>query len=51
MIYELDGAVAHLDGLNENRLRHIFETFHEGWDYQTRPEAVRKHFARWKSRR
>jgi hypothetical protein len=28
---ELDAVVAHLYGLEEKHLRHIFETFHEGW--------------------
>ena len=38
MIYELDAVVAHLYTLHELQLVHIFETFHEGWDYQTRLE-------------
>ena len=44
MVYELDAAVAHLYGLNEAQLVHIFETFHEGWDYQDRLDATLKHF-------
>ena len=32
MIYELDAVVAHLYGLSEPQLRHVFETFHEGWE-------------------
>jgi hypothetical protein len=47
MIAELDAVVAHLYGLNEKQLGHIFETFHEGWDYEPRLNAVRKHFQRW----
>lgn len=31
-IAELDAAVAHLYGLTESHLRHVFETFQEGWD-------------------
>jgi hypothetical protein len=31
MICELDAVVALLYGLDEKHLRHIFETFHEGW--------------------
>ncbi len=50
MIHELDAVVAHLYGLSEAQLRHIFETFHEGWDYRPRLEAVLEHFARWASR-
>lgn len=44
MICELDAVVAHLYGLSERQLTHIFETFHEGWDYHTRLRAVLKHF-------
>jgi len=44
MIHELDAVVAHLYGLSENQLRHIFETFHEGWDYGLCLEATLKHF-------
>lgn len=42
---------AHLYGLSEDQLRHIFEAFHEGWDCEPRFEAVRKHFLRWQSSR
>jgi hypothetical protein len=44
MIAELDAVVAHLYGLTEKQLGHIFETFHEGWDYETRLSAVLRHF-------
>ncbi|WP_311029385.1 Eco57I restriction-modification methylase domain-containing protein [Mesorhizobium koreense] len=44
MIDELDAVVAHLYGLSEDQLRHIFETFHEGWDWEPRFQAVAKHF-------
>jgi len=47
MIYELDAVVAHLYGLTEPQLRHIFETFHEGWDYTARLEATLKHYRTW----
>ncbi len=49
MIYELDAVVAHLYGLKQKHLVHIFETFHEGWDYQSRLDATLKHFRKWKS--
>jgi hypothetical protein len=49
MIHELDAVVAHLYGLNENQLRHIFETFHEGWDYDERFRNTTKYFLRWKN--
>ena len=47
MIAELDAVVAHLYGLSESHLTHIFETFHEGWDYQPRLTAVLKHYKSW----
>jgi hypothetical protein len=50
MIAELDAVVAHLYGLTEPQLTHIFETFHEGWDYQPRLKAVMKHYKNWASR-
>ncbi len=45
MVAELDAATAHLYGLNEVDLAHIFETFHEGWDYAKRLEETLGHFA------
>jgi len=51
MIHELDAVVAHLYGLSEEQLVHIYETFHEGWDYESRLEGVLKHFHRWSSKR
>lgn len=47
MIFELDAVVAHLYGLSEDQLTHIFETFHEGWDYKPRLNAVMTHYRRW----
>ena len=47
MIDELDAVVARLYGLNKQQLAHIFETFHEGWDYEPRLKAVLKHFEKW----
>lgn len=44
MIAELDAVVAHLYGLSEPQLVHIFETFHEGWDYEARLRATLRHF-------
>lgn len=46
IVAELDAAVAHLYGLSEADLVHIFETFHEGWDYQARLGATLEHFGR-----
>ncbi len=33
-IAELEALVATMYGLNERQLRHIFETFHRGWQYE-----------------
>jgi hypothetical protein len=48
MIHELDAIVARLYGLDEKHLAHIFETFHEGWDFEPRLKETRKHFRRWR---
>ena len=50
MIHELDAVVAHLYNLDEKHLTHIFETFHEGWDFELRLKETRKHFREWKRR-
>jgi hypothetical protein len=46
-IHELDAVVAHLYGLSEPQLVHVFETFHEGWDFATRLAATVSHFHKW----
>jgi hypothetical protein len=46
LIAELDAAVALLYGLGANDVRHIFETFHEGWQFGARLEAVLRHHAK-----
>ena len=51
MIHEMDAVVAHLYGLSEKHLVHLFETFHEGWDYEVRLRATLEHFNDWKRRR
>jgi hypothetical protein len=40
MVNELDAVVAHLYGLTAKDLTHLFETFHEGWDYRPRLKSV-----------
>ena len=50
MIHELDAVVAHLYGLDERQLVHIFETFHIGWDYGERLDGVLRHFRAWQAR-
>lgn len=44
MIHELDAVVTHLYELSRDQLCHIFETFHEGWDFQPRLDAVLQHY-------
>jgi hypothetical protein len=44
LVAELDAAVAHLYGLDADDVKHILETFHEGWDYSPRLERVLAHF-------
>jgi hypothetical protein len=50
LIHELDAVVAHLYGLSEGQLTQVFETFHEGWDYQKRLGKTLGHFTRWKKK-
>jgi hypothetical protein len=47
---ELDALVALLYGLSEAQTTHVFETFHVGWDYQPRLDAVLEHYATWKDK-
>src|SRR4029077_6962582 len=35
-IHELDAVVAHLYGLSDKQLTHIFLTFHQGWNCEKR---------------
>jgi hypothetical protein len=49
MIAELDAAVSVLYGLEEADVRHIFETFHVGWDYGARLDAVVAHYRKLKA--
>jgi hypothetical protein len=46
-IEELDAVVAHLYELSESDLAHIYETFHEGWDYKPRLTRVMQHYHHW----
>lgn len=46
LVAELDAAVALLYGLDESDLAVIFDTFHAGWDYAARLEAVLGHLRR-----
>ena len=48
LIAELDALVSLLYGLTEEQVRHVFATFHRGWDYQERLDAVLAYYAMWK---
>ena len=50
MVAELEALAARLYGLTELQFVHVFETFHERWNYDTRLKAVRRHFHAWASR-
>jgi len=50
MIAELDAVAARPYGLTKRPLVRIFETFHEGWDYETRLRAVLRHPKEWAAR-
>ena len=41
---------ARLYGLTEAQLVHVFETFHEGWEYQVRLDGVLRYFRRGDAR-
>ena len=44
LIIRLDALVARAYGLSASELKHIFETFHEGWDYVPTLEATLAEF-------
>jgi hypothetical protein len=50
MIRELDAVLAHLYGLSEKQLVHVFETFHEGWDHGPELQVTLAHFTAWRKR-
>lgn len=47
LVAELDAVVAHLYGLSASQLRHVFDTFHEGWDPTERLERTLAHYEEW----
>lgn len=47
LMSELDALVSLLYGLTEEQVRHVFTTFHRGWDYQEQLGAVLEHYANW----
>ena len=50
LLAELDALVSLLYGLTESQVRHVFATFHRGWNYKARLDAVLKHYRDWKGK-
>lgn len=50
LVAELDALVAVLYGLTEDQIEHVFATFHRGWAYEARLDAVLSHYRAWKGR-
>jgi hypothetical protein len=50
LIAELDALVGLLYGLNEDQVEHVFATFHRGWVYRSRLDAVLRHHREWKEK-
>ncbi len=47
-ICKLDAVVAKIYGLNENQVIHIYETFHQGWDFEPNLKKVLNFFDAYK---
>lgn len=50
MLHEIDAVVAHLYGLSERQIVHVFETYRENHDYQDRLCSVLRHYQTWSGR-
>ncbi|MGV7608589.1 Eco57I restriction-modification methylase domain-containing protein [Mycobacterium kansasii] len=50
LVAELDAVVSLLYGLTEEQVEHVFATFHRGWTYGARLEAVLEHYRKWKGK-
>ena len=50
LIAELDALVSLLYGLSEDQVEHVLVTFHRGWDYRPRLDAVLGHYRAWKGK-
>ncbi len=46
-IHELDAVVAHLYGLTAKQLSHIYQTFHENWDYRPALQKTIEYYREW----
>ena len=50
MSHELDTVAAHLYGLGERQLNHVFVTFREGWEFDSRLKGILRYFHAWRRR-
>ena len=50
LLAELDATVSLLYGLTEDQVEHLFATFHRGWNYEPRLQAVLTHYREWKAK-
>lgn len=50
LIAEIDALVSLLYGLTEDQVEHVFATFHRGWKYEPRLEAVLEHYRKLKAK-
>lgn len=50
LVAELDAIVSLLYGLTDDQVEHVFATFHRGWKYQLRLQAVLDHYRAWKGK-
>jgi hypothetical protein len=50
LLAELDALVSLLYGLTEDEVEHVFVTFHRGWGYKARLDAVLTHYRAWKGK-
>ncbi|MEI5671848.1 MULTISPECIES: Eco57I restriction-modification methylase domain-containing protein [unclassified Nocardioides] len=50
LIAEIDALSSLLYGLQRADVEHMFMTFHRGWNYQPRLEAVLAHYDAWESK-
>lgn len=48
LVSELDALVSLLYMLDEDQVEHVFKTFHRGWNYEARLDAVLTHFREWR---
>lgn len=50
LVSELDALVSLLYGLDEGQVEQVFKTFHRGWNYDARLDAVLTRFREWRGK-